>query len=100
MFGRIRWHLVGWTMLVVGVILVLLGGAVYTAMSRSLLAQIDRGDANAILCWDIDRLYRNPVDEGRVRWLLQQGVIREIRTPHRVFYPQDAQVQPALAEHS
>src|SRR5204863_9131103 len=57
---------------------------------NTMLARIERGNANAILCWDIDRLYRNPVDEGRVRWLLQQGVIREIRTPHRAFYPQDA----------
>lgn len=57
---------------------------------NELLVLIERGEANAILCWDIDRLYRNPIDEGRVRWLLQRGVIREIRTPYRVFYPQDA----------
>jgi two-component system sensor histidine kinase CiaH len=42
MFARIRWHLVGWTMLVVGLILVVLGGLVYAAMSRSLLDQVDR----------------------------------------------------------
>ena len=42
MFARIRWHLVGWTMLVVGLILVVLGGLVYVAMSRSLLDQVDR----------------------------------------------------------
>jgi DNA invertase Pin-like site-specific DNA recombinase len=55
-----------------------------------MLQLIERGGANAILCWDIDRLYRNPVDEGRVRWLLQRSLIREIRTPFRTFYPQDA----------
>src|SRR5690242_695371 len=42
MFARIRWHLVGWTMLVVGVILVALGVLVYAAMQRSLLDQVDR----------------------------------------------------------
>jgi site-specific DNA recombinase len=62
------------------------GRTIFSAM----LTRIERGEANAILCWDIDRLYRNPVDEGRVRWLLQRGIIREIRTPYRVFYPQDA----------
>src|SRR5437667_6134677 len=57
---------------------------------NDMLRRIERGEANAILCWDIDRLYRNPVDEGRVRWLLQRGIIREIRTPFRAFYPHDA----------
>jgi len=41
-FARTRWHLVGWTMLVLGLILVVLGGAVYAAMSSSILDQVDR----------------------------------------------------------
>ena len=57
---------------------------------NEVLDRIEKGDANALLCWDIDRLYRNPVDEGRLRWLLQRGVIRVIRTPYRQFYPDDA----------
>src|SRR5271154_1830335 len=52
--------------------------------------RIERGEANGILCWDIDRLYRNPIDEGRVRWLLQRGIIASIRTPTRSFFPADA----------
>ena len=60
------------------------------AVFNDMLRRIERRDADAILCWDIDRLYRNPVDEGRVRWLLQQGIIREIRTPRRRFFPEDA----------
>src|SRR6266478_1116287 len=55
-----------------------------------LLDRIERGEANGLLCWDIDRLYRNPIDEGRVRWLLQQGIIASIRTPTRQFFPDDA----------
>src|SRR5262245_37011610 len=46
---------------------------------NEMLTRIERGEANGILCWDIDRLYRNPIDEGRVRWLLQNGVIASIR---------------------
>src|SRR6185295_16556324 len=55
-----------------------------------MLDRIERGEANGIICWDIDRLYRNPIDEGRTRWLLQNGVIASIRTPTREFKPEDA----------
>jgi len=37
LFARIRWRLVGWNMLILGLILVLLGASVYVALSRSLL---------------------------------------------------------------
>src|SRR2546422_246950 len=57
---------------------------------NKLLDRIERGEANGLLCWDIDRLYRNPIDEGRVRWLLQKSVIASIRTPSRQFFPEDA----------
>ncbi|HEY2341581.1 MAG TPA: recombinase family protein, partial [Chthoniobacteraceae bacterium] len=57
---------------------------------NEMLERIERGEANGILCWDIDRLYRNPIDEGRVRWLLQRGIIASIRTPSREFLPDDA----------
>lgn len=57
---------------------------------NQMLDRIDKGEANALLCWDIDRLYRNPVDEGRLRWMLQKGVIKVIKTPYRSFYPEDA----------
>ena len=55
-----------------------------------MLARIEEGEANGLLCWDIDRLYRNPIDEGRVRWLLQKSIIVSIRTPTRQFFPDDA----------
>ncbi len=55
-----------------------------------MLDRIEQGEANGILCWDIDRLYRNPIDEGRVRWLLQKGVIKSIRTTTKQFFPEDA----------
>ncbi len=57
---------------------------------NEVLSRIEKGEADGLLCWDIDRLYRNPVDEGRLRWLLQRGIIRVIRTPYRQFYPDDA----------
>jgi hypothetical protein len=42
MFARIRWRLVGWTMLVLVLILLVLGTTVYAAAGRSLLEQVDR----------------------------------------------------------
>lgn len=42
LFARIRWRLVGWNMLVLGVLLVLLGILVQVALARSLLNDVDR----------------------------------------------------------
>jgi two-component system, OmpR family, sensor histidine kinase CiaH len=42
LFTRIRWRLVGWTMLILGLILVLLGATIYVALSRSLTDEVDR----------------------------------------------------------
>lgn len=55
-----------------------------------MLSRIQKGEANAILCWDIDRLTRNPIDGGSLCWMLQNGVIRIIKTPSRSYYPEDA----------
>ena len=57
----------------------------------------DKGK-NGILVWDIDRLTRNPVDSGTIRWLLQQGIIYCVKTPIREYYPQDAGLLMALEE--
>jgi DNA invertase Pin-like site-specific DNA recombinase len=54
-----------------------------------MLARIERGEANGIACWKLDRLARNPVDEGRVRWLLQREIIKKIKTYEREYYPND-----------
>lgn len=55
-----------------------------------LIARLQSGEANAILCWDNDRLARNPIDGGLLCWLLQNGVIQVIKTPGRCYYPEDA----------
>ena len=54
-----------------------------------MMARIQNGEAQGIICWKIDRLARNPVDGGQVQWLLQQGVIRHIRTHDRSHFPND-----------
>ncbi|MBT5758015.1 MAG: recombinase family protein, partial [Candidatus Marinimicrobia bacterium] len=54
-----------------------------------MLSLIEKGEADGIVCWKLDRLARNPVDSGRVSWLLQEGVIQHIQTHDRSFYPTD-----------
>jgi two-component system, OmpR family, sensor histidine kinase CiaH len=42
LFTRIRWRLVGWTMLILSVILLALGTSIYVAVDRVLTNQVDR----------------------------------------------------------
>ena len=54
-----------------------------------LLSLIERGKADAILCWQVNRLTRNPIDAGKLSWLLQNGVLRCIQTPDKQYLPSD-----------
>lgn len=56
---------------------------------NNMLKMIEHSKASGILCWKLDRLSRNPVDGGKVQWLLQQSIIQHIRTFERSYYPQD-----------
>lgn len=57
---------------------------------NDVLDRIERGEADGLICWDIDRLSRNPIDNGRLQWMLQKAVIKVIKTPGRSYYPEDA----------
>ncbi|MEI8337908.1 MAG: recombinase family protein [bacterium] len=54
-----------------------------------MIKQIYAGKANAILVWKMDRLTRNPIDEGTVKYLLQKGIMKNIKATDRDFYPDD-----------
>lgn len=54
-----------------------------------MLKRIQKGEANGILVWEINRLSRNPIDSGEISWLLQQGVIKCIQTIDRRYLPDD-----------
>jgi len=47
-------------------------------------------DIKGILCWKLNRLFRNPLDDGKIRWLLQAGKIDEIVTPSKTYYEADS----------
>ncbi len=63
---------------------------------NDMLRRIERGEANAILCWKLDRLARNFDEGGRIIGMLQRGVIREIRTCERTYLPSDNVMMIAL----
>lgn len=53
------------------------------------LRKIENREVEGILCWQINRLSRNPIDSGRLSWLLQQGVLKSIQTIDRQYLPDD-----------
>ena len=56
---------------------------------NKMLEQIHQGKADAILCWKLDRLARNPIDHGNIAWMLQQGLIQQIQTYSNNYKPTD-----------
>jgi len=56
---------------------------------NEMISRIQNGEAQGIVCWKIDRLSRNPVDSGKIQWLLQKGIITHIQTHGQSHYPND-----------
>lgn len=54
-----------------------------------LIADIKAGKYNAIICWQANRLARNPEETGIIQQLLQDGVIKCIVTSDRTYFPED-----------
>jgi len=54
-----------------------------------MIKQIENGDADGILCWHLNRLTRNPIDSGKLSWLLQQRIIKSIQTIERQYLSDD-----------
>jgi len=54
-----------------------------------MIKRIEKCEANGIICWEMNRLFRNPVDQGTIHWLLQQSIIKSIQTPEREYLPDD-----------
>lgn len=54
-----------------------------------MIQRIENGEAEGILCWQINRLSRNPIDSGKLSWLLQRGILKSIQTIDRQYLPED-----------
>lgn len=61
-----------------------------------MLDRIKKGEAGGILCWKLDRLARNPVDGGRINWMLQNNIIKHIKTFDRDYLPGDNTLMATL----
>ena len=55
----------------------------------AMMQAIRRGEADGVLVWSINRLLRNPIDEGTIKWMLQEGVLRSIQTMDKEHTPLD-----------
>jgi DNA invertase Pin-like site-specific DNA recombinase len=51
-----------------------------------MLEKVEKGEANAILTWHVNRLARNMVDGGKIIQLMDEGKLLEIKTPSRVLH--------------
>lgn len=56
---------------------------------NEMMERIEQGEADGILCWQINRLSRNPIDSAKISWMLQQKVIKSIQTVDRQYLPDD-----------
>lgn len=63
---------------------------------NEMLAMIESGEADGIVCWHVDRLSRNPKDSGNLMQLLQDGILKVIVTPNRDYLPDDDALPMAL----
>jgi site-specific DNA recombinase len=52
---------------------------------NDMMKRLESGEAQGVLCWKLDRLSRNPSDDGWIRWLHQIGTIRHVRTHERDY---------------
>jgi site-specific DNA recombinase len=52
---------------------------------NKLLLEIEAGEADGILAWQPDRLSRNSVDGGKIIYLIDQGIIKDLKFPSYYF---------------
>ena len=52
---------------------------------NKMLAEIEKGKANAILVYHLTRIARNSFDGGRVIYMMDEGLIKEIKTPEKAY---------------
>lgn len=54
-----------------------------------MIDDIERGEVDTILCWKLDRLSRNSIDQGKIQHFLQKGIIKRIIASDRTYLPED-----------
>lgn len=55
----------------------------------AMVTRIRKGEIDAIVCWKLDRLSRNPEEAGIILGMLKRGEIKQIITSDREYRPED-----------
>lgn len=61
-----------------------------------MIKKIESGQANAIICYHVDRLSRNPMDSGKLQWLMSNRVIQKIHASDGDYIPKESGITLAL----
>jgi site-specific DNA recombinase len=54
-----------------------------------MINRIKNGEASGVIVWHVDRLIRNPLEEGDFKWLMQTEIIQSVWTPLREYRSRD-----------
>lgn len=52
---------------------------------EEMIKAIENGEADGIIAWAPDRISRNSVDGGRIIYLVDQGIIKDLKFPTYIF---------------
>jgi len=64
---------------------------------NNVVADIDSlSDIKGAICWKLNRLFRNPEDEGKIRQRLSDGRLLEVITPAKIYYEADSDFTMAV----
>lgn len=63
---------------------------------NKMVSLIDSKEIAGLVCWDLSRLFRNSMDEGKIRWLVDTGKIAQIITPHKTYSKDDSSLIMAV----
>lgn len=56
---------------------------------EEMMKRIEKGEASGIICWELNRLSRNPLDSGKISLLLRDEILQSIRTYTREYKSDD-----------
>jgi|APSaa5957512622_1039677.scaffolds.fasta_scaffold28956_1 site-specific DNA recombinase len=52
---------------------------------NEIVKRVEQGEANGLLVYHLTRIARNSLDGGRIIYMMDEGLIKEIRTPERSY---------------
>jgi DNA invertase Pin-like site-specific DNA recombinase len=61
-----------------------------------MIKDLQDGVIEGIITWKLDRLSRNPIDGGTVQHFLLEGIIKEIVTYEKTYYPNDNSIMMSV----